>query len=72
MAGVPDPDQHQINYFLAPGRSVHHSETHAEVAGKTCRQTQQNLLKRGKESQNVFHIKYEILAIYLAYTVVEN
>lgn len=30
MAEIPDPDHHQINYFLAPGRSVR-----AEDAEKT-------------------------------------
>lgn len=34
MAEVPDPDQHQINYFWAPGQSLRHTEIHAEVAGK--------------------------------------
>lgn len=29
MAEIPDPNQHQINFALAPGRSVHHSEIHA-------------------------------------------
>lgn len=34
MAEIPDPDHHQLNYFLDSGQSVHHIEIHAEVAGE--------------------------------------
>lgn len=34
MAEIPDPDQLQINYFLAPGRSVHCADIYGEFAVK--------------------------------------
>lgn len=48
MAEIPDPDQHQINYFLAPGRSVHHGEIRAEE--KPADRRDRTSLKRGKKS----------------------
>lgn len=56
----------KINYFLAPGWSVHHSEIHTEVAEKkNCWQTKQKLFKKEKGQLKLIWTK--ISAIYLAY-----
>ena len=72
MAEIPDPDHHQINYFLAPGRSVHHSEIHADIFAKPADRHKRTSLIRGNENNNSFQATHDILVCYLAYNVVEN
>lgn len=67
MAEIPDPDQHQINYFLAPGQSVRPSEIH-EVAGKRQTDRQTDIMEKGKS----FQAKHEIPASYSTNAVAEN